>query len=52
LLPATAKDRVREPLVRHGIEANRQTLQTCARYSHEQGLTPRVVRLDEIFESE
>ncbi len=49
LLPANTKENVREPLVRHGIKANRVTLETCARYSNEQGLTPRVMRLDEIF---
>ena len=49
-LPANTKENVREPLVRHGIKANRVTLETCARYSNEQGLTPRVMRLDEIFE--
>jgi 4,5-dihydroxyphthalate decarboxylase len=51
LLPAEARARVREPLVRHGIAANRTTLETCARYSHEQGLTPRVMRLEELFEA-
>ena len=50
LLPADARNKLREPLVRHGIKANRQTLETCARYSNEQSLTPRVMRLDEIFE--
>jgi len=33
----------------YGIKANRQVLDTAARYSHEQGLTPRVVSLDELF---
>jgi len=50
LLPADAMGKVREPLVRHGIVANRTTLETCAQYSHDQGLTPRVMRLDELFE--
>ena len=36
-------------MVRHGIRANRVTLDTAARYSHEQGLTPRVVGLEEVF---
>jgi 4,5-dihydroxyphthalate decarboxylase len=49
LLPATAADALRTPLVQHGIRANRATLETAARYSHEQGLTPRVVKLEEIF---
>ena len=50
LLPADARTKLQQPLVQHGIKANRTTLETCARYSHEQGLTPRVMRLDEIFE--
>ena len=50
LLPADAKQKLQQPLVQHGIKANRTTLETCARYSHEQGLTPRLMRLDEIFE--
>lgn len=49
LLPREAKDALRTPLVRHGIRANRNTLETAARYSHEQGLTPRLVNLDEVF---
>jgi 4,5-dihydroxyphthalate decarboxylase len=49
LLPREAADALRTPLVRHGIRANRKTLETAARYSHEQGLTPRVVKLDEVF---
>lgn len=38
-----------EPLVRHGIKANRQTLETVTQYSNEQGLTPRRIALDEVF---
>jgi len=40
---------LRTPVVRHGIRANRLTLETAARYSHEQGLTPRPVKLEEVF---
>ncbi len=36
-------------LVRHGVTANRKVLETAAEYSQEQGLTPRRVRLEEIF---
>ena len=49
LLPREAPEALRAPLVRHGIPANRKTLETAARYSHEQGLTPRVVKLEEVF---
>jgi len=40
---------LREPVLRHGIKANRLILETAAQYSLEQGLTPRLMRLDEIF---
>jgi len=49
LLPRDAKQALSTPLIRHGIEANRKVLETAAQYSHEQGLTPRLVRLDEVF---
>ena len=42
--PALAK-----PVLHHGIVANRAVLETAAQYSHEQALTPRVVKLDELF---
>lgn len=37
------------PLIRHGVEANRKVLETAAQWSHEQGLTPRLVKLEEMF---
>lgn len=49
LLAPGAEEALRTPLVRHGIRANRNTLETAARYSQEQGLTPRVVKLEEVF---
>ena len=33
----------------YGVEANRETLSTMARYSHEQGLAVRLVGVDEMF---
>jgi 4,5-dihydroxyphthalate decarboxylase len=33
----------------YGVKSNQKVLQTIAEYSHEQGLTPRIVGLDEIF---
>jgi 4,5-dihydroxyphthalate decarboxylase len=33
----------------HGIEPNRTVLETFLRYSHEQGLSPRRVSIDELF---
>ncbi len=49
LLAREAAQALRTPLVRHGIRANRMTLETAAQYSHEQGLTPRLVKLEEVF---
>jgi len=49
LLTQDAKDALRTPLVRHGIAANRKVLETAAQYSHEQGLTPRTLALEEVF---
>ena len=37
-----------DPLA-YGVRANRSTLETIARYLHEQALTERVVALDELF---
>lgn len=49
LLAPGAEEALRTPLVQHGIRANRKTLETAARYSQEQGLTPRQVRLEDVF---
>jgi 4,5-dihydroxyphthalate decarboxylase len=52
LLPPEAGAALRRPMVRHGIVANRKVLESLAEYSHEQGLTPRLMRLDELFPPE
>lgn len=49
LLPPEAKAALQTPLVRHGVVANRKVLETIAQYSYEQGLTPRQLKLEEIF---
>src|SRR5216683_1610116 len=49
LLARETAEALRAALVRHGIRANRKVLETAALYSHEQGLTPRLVALDEVF---
>jgi 4,5-dihydroxyphthalate decarboxylase len=48
-LPAEAEGALRRPAMRHGVAANKKTLEAAAQMSHEQGLTPRLLRLDEIF---
>lgn len=50
MLSPEAETLLRQPLIQHGIAANRTVLEICARYSHEQGLTPRLMRLDEVFD--
>jgi 4,5-dihydroxyphthalate decarboxylase len=49
LLPAGAGTALATPIISHGIAANRKVLETIAQYSAEQGLTPRPVKLEEIF---
>jgi 4,5-dihydroxyphthalate decarboxylase len=49
LLPAEARDALATPLIRHGVQANRKVLETTAQYSFEQGLTPRLMKLEELF---
>ena len=49
LLGPGAEQALRTPLLRHGVVANRKVLETAAQYSLEQGLTPRLVKLEEVF---
>ncbi|HUC97026.1 MAG TPA: hypothetical protein VMR88_01030 [Candidatus Polarisedimenticolaceae bacterium] len=49
LLPPEARKALATPLIRHGIKANRRVLETTAQYSFEQGLTPRLVKIEEMF---
>jgi 4,5-dihydroxyphthalate decarboxylase len=49
LLPPEARKALATPLIRHGIAANRKVLETAAQYSFEQGLTPRLMQLEELF---
>ena len=43
----------RQPLaariVQYGLKANRATLETAAKYSNQQGLTPRIMPMEELF---
>jgi 4,5-dihydroxyphthalate decarboxylase len=49
LVPPETERALATPLVQHGIAANRRVLETAAQYSSEQGLTPRLVKLEEVF---
>jgi len=44
-----AADGLKTVLVRHGVKTNRLVLETAAQYSQEQGLTPRRLKLEELF---
>jgi 4,5-dihydroxyphthalate decarboxylase len=37
------------PLLHHGVKANRKVVETIAQYSLEQGLTPRLVKIEELY---
>ncbi len=49
LISKEANEALAKPMVIHGIKANRHTLEMAAQYSFEQGLTPRLVKLEEVF---
>jgi 4,5-dihydroxyphthalate decarboxylase len=49
LIAPEAAKALRQPIIRHGIKANRHILEAAATYSVEQGLTPRLMKLEEIF---
>jgi len=36
-------------IVQYGLKANRATLETAAKYSNQQGLTPRIMPMEELF---
>ena len=49
LLPQETAAALRQDPFPYGVVANRKVLEAIAQYSHEQGLTPRMLRLDEVF---
>ncbi len=49
LLPPDAEDALRRDPYPYGVTSNVDLLQTLAAYSYEQGLTPRLMGLDEVF---
>lgn len=49
LLPLDTRGAMNADPYPYGIASNRHTLEALALYSNEQGLTPRVVGLDEVF---
>jgi 4,5-dihydroxyphthalate decarboxylase len=49
LISPEAYQALGEGVLRHGIKANRKILETAAQYSLEQGLTPHLMKLEEVF---
>jgi 4,5-dihydroxyphthalate decarboxylase len=49
LLGPDARQALNADIYPYGVKSNLKVLETVAEYSHEQGLTPRVMQLDEIF---
>ena len=49
LLPPETRQALAVDPYPYGVKSNRHVLETVAEYSHEQGLTPRVMPLEEVF---
>jgi 4,5-dihydroxyphthalate decarboxylase len=49
LVPPQYRKSLATRIVRHGLKANRAVLETAAKYSNQQGLTRRVMPMDELF---
>jgi 4,5-dihydroxyphthalate decarboxylase len=49
LVPPDYRKALSTRVITHGLKANRSTLETAARYSHQQGLTPRVMAMEDLF---
>jgi 4,5-dihydroxyphthalate decarboxylase len=49
LVPPEARAALAQPLLQHGLKANRTILEAAAQYSHEQGLTSRLITVPEMF---
>jgi 4,5-dihydroxyphthalate decarboxylase len=49
LVPADYRKSLSTRLISYGLKANRATLETAAKYSNQQNLTPRIMTMDELF---
>jgi 4,5-dihydroxyphthalate decarboxylase len=49
LVPPQYREGLATRIIEHGLKANRVTLEAAAGYSNQQGLTSRVVKVDEVF---
>ena len=49
LIPPEAEKALQKPLARHGVRFNKKVLETWLQYTSEQGITPRLLKLEEIY---
>ena len=49
LVPPDYRKALATRLITHGLKANRAVLETAAKFSNQQGLTPRVMPMEELF---
>jgi 4,5-dihydroxyphthalate decarboxylase len=49
MVPPAYRKSLATRIVTHGLNANRATLEMAAKYSNQQGLTQRVMKMDELF---
>jgi len=49
LLPSDYRKPLATRIVKHGLKANRATLELAAKYSNQQNLTQRIMPMDELF---
>ncbi|HUB97805.1 MAG TPA: PhnD/SsuA/transferrin family substrate-binding protein [Stellaceae bacterium] len=49
LVPHDLRAALGTRIVSHGLKANRATLEQAAAYSNQQGLTPRIMKMEELF---
>jgi len=49
VLGPDARRALTAPIIRYGLEPNRKVLEAAVQYSFEQGLTPRLMKIEELF---
>jgi 4,5-dihydroxyphthalate decarboxylase len=49
LVPSDYRKPLATRIIKHGLKANRATLEMAAKYSNQQGLTQRIMPMDELF---
>jgi 4,5-dihydroxyphthalate decarboxylase len=49
LVPADYGNPLATRIIKHGLKANRATLEIAAKYSNQQGLTQRIMTMEELF---